>query len=492
MIEGAQVEELERLARRLKVIADTLRTAESQLSGDVRRVDWRGSRSTAFKTAWHSRYAPQLRQHATLLRASSEALSAQAAAQRTASAPNPSLGSVVPNPNLVAGALSGVRRPGTIRVSPEAPPRRIVNDRVWLNIMGVEGEAELTMEDRGDGTSTATVRVHGAFGTGLEIGAVSRTWDETEDRIVGAYGGVSGESGQYVELTLSMDTANAAHFLKNPDRSLALGLADIAADKRIDAVASKGSAVLDGMSRLPLISHVPGFDRLESTLRLTDDGVRLGKEMLIADVDGPGSPSDFTIETVRQGSVVAGSAMFAVGTIPSSGGGALRLEADPHVGLPVNPSMRGEASGSFDFSTALGRGRRVMFTTSVEGATATPPLMQRQGISAVLSGRATTQVTAAEGSLEVKITTVSDNIATVATATVNDATTPQALRLIAAMQRGDEAAVLRGLAELDGEAVHGLPVRYAVTGSRGHERAIEVGVGYGDGRSHTRWDLLDD
>lgn len=477
MIEGADVEELERVARRLSAGASGLRAAEAQLSAEVRRVDWRGMRSAAFKTSWQAVYAPELRRGAAVLETSARVLLAQATAQRIASEP---------------AAPSGATATGGSRPSPEPPVTSIVTDTVWLSIMGVEGDAELTMQDRGDGTSAGVVRLRGGFGTGLGVGAFSRAWDERSDEIVGAFGGVAGSGGQYLEFHITMPTSEARRFLENPDRSLALGLADVAADRNIDSAASIGGRILDGLVGLPLVSHLPGVERAEASLRLADDALRVGKDAWIAEADGPGAPSSFALEEVRQGSMVAASALFAIGSIPYSGWESLRIEPDARAGLRTNPSVRGASSGSFDYSTGLGGDRRMTYTVSVEGATMTPPIMQRHGVAPVLGGRTTTEVVASDERLEVTITTVHNDVATVEAATLGDATTPQAVRVIEAMRSGDEAAVQRTLAELDGVATHARPLRYAVTEKRGEERAVEVGIGYGQGASHTRWELIEE
>jgi uncharacterized protein YukE len=82
---GADVEELDRLARKFDEEAQQISQATQQISSQVQSTWWKGHDSDRFKSEWNSNYASQLRKIAEALKQVGSTVRKQAAQQRQTS-----------------------------------------------------------------------------------------------------------------------------------------------------------------------------------------------------------------------------------------------------------------------------------------------------------------------------------------------------------------------------------------------------------------------
>jgi WXG100 family type VII secretion target len=82
---GADVEELDRLARKFDEEAQQISQATQQISSQVQSTWWEGPDSDRFKNEWNGQYAAQLRRIAEALREVGQTVRRQAAQQRQTS-----------------------------------------------------------------------------------------------------------------------------------------------------------------------------------------------------------------------------------------------------------------------------------------------------------------------------------------------------------------------------------------------------------------------
>ena len=82
---GADVEELDRLARKFDEEAQQISQATQQISSQVQSTWWKGSDADRFKSEWNSNYASQLRKIAEALKQVGSTVRKQAAQQRQTS-----------------------------------------------------------------------------------------------------------------------------------------------------------------------------------------------------------------------------------------------------------------------------------------------------------------------------------------------------------------------------------------------------------------------
>ena len=121
---GADADELDRLARSLAAVADSLEGTRNRVSAAVGSSPWQGRDAQRFRSEWGSAHARQLAETATALRTVSEQLSKQALEQRTASAATGA--SSVGAPGVRGGANSG----------PSGPMDTIANAAALIGGMG--------------------------------------------------------------------------------------------------------------------------------------------------------------------------------------------------------------------------------------------------------------------------------------------------------------------------------------------------------------------
>lgn len=82
---GADVEALDRLAKRFDEEAQRLTQAVSQITSQVQSAWWKGSDAERFKGDWNGQYAAQLRRVADALRQVGQVARRQSADQRRTS-----------------------------------------------------------------------------------------------------------------------------------------------------------------------------------------------------------------------------------------------------------------------------------------------------------------------------------------------------------------------------------------------------------------------
>jgi uncharacterized protein YukE len=82
---GADVEELDRLARKFDEEAQQISQATQQISSQVQSTWWKGSDAERFKSEWNGNYAAQLRKIAEALKQVGSVVRKQAAQQRQTS-----------------------------------------------------------------------------------------------------------------------------------------------------------------------------------------------------------------------------------------------------------------------------------------------------------------------------------------------------------------------------------------------------------------------
>ena len=82
---GADVEQLDRLARELHQEGDRLEAIGASINGVVRRVYWVGPDADRFRAEWSGSMSPRLRSIADLLRDRGREVAEQARQQRQAS-----------------------------------------------------------------------------------------------------------------------------------------------------------------------------------------------------------------------------------------------------------------------------------------------------------------------------------------------------------------------------------------------------------------------
>ena len=82
---GADVEELDRLARKFDEEAQQISQATQQISSQVQSTWWKGTDADRFKSEWNSNYASQLRKIAEALKQVGSTVRKQAAQQRQTS-----------------------------------------------------------------------------------------------------------------------------------------------------------------------------------------------------------------------------------------------------------------------------------------------------------------------------------------------------------------------------------------------------------------------
>ena len=82
---GANVEHLDRLARLMDQECSRIEQAAQQIGGEVQSAWWMGADADRFRGEWQGQYAPQLRQVASALQSTAQAIRAQADQQRQVS-----------------------------------------------------------------------------------------------------------------------------------------------------------------------------------------------------------------------------------------------------------------------------------------------------------------------------------------------------------------------------------------------------------------------
>jgi uncharacterized protein YukE len=82
---GADVEELDRLARKFDEEAQAISQATQQISSQVQSTWWKGPDSERFKSEWNGTYAAQLRKISEALRQVGTVVRKQATQQRQTS-----------------------------------------------------------------------------------------------------------------------------------------------------------------------------------------------------------------------------------------------------------------------------------------------------------------------------------------------------------------------------------------------------------------------
>jgi uncharacterized protein YukE len=82
---GADVEELDRLARKFDEEAQQISQATQQISSQVQSTWWKGADAERFKSEWNGNYASQLRKIAEALKQVGSTVRKQAAQQRQTS-----------------------------------------------------------------------------------------------------------------------------------------------------------------------------------------------------------------------------------------------------------------------------------------------------------------------------------------------------------------------------------------------------------------------
>lgn len=82
---GADVEALDRLAKKFDQEAQALTQAVSQITSQVQGAWWKGQDAERFKAEWNGQYAAQLRRVADALRQIGQIVRKQAAQQRQTS-----------------------------------------------------------------------------------------------------------------------------------------------------------------------------------------------------------------------------------------------------------------------------------------------------------------------------------------------------------------------------------------------------------------------
>jgi uncharacterized protein YukE len=199
---GADVEQLDALARDLRAAADQLESLTRSLGGRITAAPWSGRDATAFRHEWQGRHAAAVRSAQEALRAAAGVVTTNAAQQRQASQSAGGSGGGDP---WTAGRVIHDVRSGAGKVGDVADTVQLMADSVAV---GAGGVAAVGLFVPGIGwidTAAAGTVAAGAAAVGEGAGWVSLAGhgiedptspDFIEDAVVKSLtGGVVGKSG---------------------------------------------------------------------------------------------------------------------------------------------------------------------------------------------------------------------------------------------------------------------------------------------------------